>query len=144
MEKNLKKLQSGIILLLVVLTTFGCKNDILNGPIENSAEKPGTVSNVTVENKSGGALLTYTLPTNEGLSYIKAVYEIRPGVKREVVSSYYTSQLLIDGYNSTNEQQITLYAVTKSEVMSDPVIVKIKPLKSAIQLVYESLNIIAG
>jgi len=144
MKRNLKTLQFCAMLLIVAFTTFGCKNDILNGPIENSSEKPGTVTNVTVLNKSGGALLTYTLPSNEGLSYIKAVYEIRPGIKREVVSSYYTNQLLIDGYNSTDEQQITLYAVTKSEVMSDPITVKIKPLKSAIQQVFENLNIIAG
>jgi hypothetical protein len=144
MKINSKTLQSCIVLLVVALAAFSCKRDFLNAPIETSSEKPGVVSNVTVENKSGGALLTYSLPANEGLSYIKAVYEIRPGVKREVVSSYYTNQILIDGYNSTNEQQVTLYSVTKSEVMSDPLIVKVKPLKSAIQLVYESLNIIAG
>jgi hypothetical protein len=141
MRETIKTLQLCMILLVV---TFSCKRDAVNGPIENSSEKPATVSNITVENKSGSALLTYTLPASEGLSYIKAVYEIRPGVKREVVSSSYTNQILIDGYNSTDEHEVQLYAVTKSEVMSDPVTVKIKPLKSAIQLVYENLNIIAG
>lgn len=144
MKLNTKLLRMSTIWLITILAATGCKRDLLNTPIETSTEKPGVVSNVKIENKSGGALLTYTLPSNEGLSYIKAVYEIRPGVKREVVSSYYTNQITIDGYNSTSEQSISLYSVTKSEVMSDPLIVKIKPLKSAIQQVYESLNIIAG
>ncbi|WP_316816292.1 DUF5000 domain-containing lipoprotein [Pedobacter nyackensis] len=133
-----------VLLVIIALGTFGCKSDILNGPIENSAEKPGPVTNVSVVNKSGGALLTYTLPGNEGLSYIKAEYEIRPGVKREVVSSYYTNELLIDGFNSTDEREITLYSVTRSEVKSDPIKIKIKPLKSPIQNVYESLKVVAG
>lgn len=133
-----------LLLFITIASTIGCKSDILNGPIENSKEKPGIVTNVKVENKSGSALLTYTLPANEGLSYIKAEYEIRPGVKREVVSSYYTNQLLVDGFNATDEREITLYAVTKSEVKSDPVTIKIKPLKSPIQNVYESLKIVAG
>ncbi|WP_316790371.1 DUF5000 domain-containing lipoprotein [Pedobacter frigoris] len=130
--------------LFALIAIFSCKRDVLNGPIETSKEKPGMVTNVAVENKSGGALLTYALPSTEGLSYVKAMYEIRPGVKREIVSSYYSNQLLIDGINSTEEREVTIYAVTKSEVASDPVVVKIKPLKSAIQRVYESLKIIAG
>lgn len=142
MKKIINKFN--VLLAIIVIGTFGCKSDILNGPIENSSEKPGVVTNIVVENKSGSALLTYTLPNNEGLSYIKAEYEIRPGVKREVVSSYYTNQLLVDGFNSTNEQEITLYSVTKSEVKSDPVKIKIRPLKSPIQNVFESLKIVAG
>jgi hypothetical protein len=133
-----------VLLSFVILCAFSCKSDILNGPIENSKEKPGPVTNVNVENKSGGAALTYTLPSNEGLSYVIAKYEIRPGVKREVVSSYYTNQLIIDGFNNTDEQEVTLYAVTKSQVISDPVTIKIKPLKSPIQNAYESLKIVAG
>lgn len=133
-----------VMFLFVLIAAFSCKRDILNGPIETSKEKPGMVSNVNVENKSGGAVLTYVLPANEGLSYVKAVYEIRPGVKREVISSYYSNQLTIDGFNSTEERDVTLYSVTRSEVVSDPLVVKIKPLKSAIQNVYESLQIVAG
>lgn len=133
-----------LLIIGISLTTLGCKRDILNGPIENSSEKPGIITNIEVENKSGGALLTYSLPNTSGLSYIKAEYEIRPGVKREVVSSFYTNQLLIDGFNSMEEQEITLYAVTRSEIKSDPVKIKIKPLKSPIQNTYESLAIIAG
>lgn len=127
-----------------MVLNIGCQSDLLNGPVENNTEKPAVVTNIRVENKSGSALLSYTLPSTEDLYYVKAEYEIRPGVRRETVSTFYTNQLLVDGFYSTEEQEVTLYAVNRSEVKSDPIKVKVKPLKSPIQQVYESLAVIPG
>lgn len=142
--KNFRTIVYTAFILLGMMLNEGCQSDVLNGPIENNTEKPGMVTNIHVENKSGAALLTYTLPTTPDLHYVKAEYEIRPGVKREAVSTFYTNQLLVDGFHSTEEQEITLYTVNRSEVKSDPIKLKVKPLKSPIQHVYESLQVIPG
>lgn len=142
--KKIKNIFFTSIINLGLVMLNGCQSDMLNAPIENNTAKPDVVTNIKVENKNGAALLTYTLPSSEDLLYIKAEYEIRPGVKREAISTFYTNQLLVDGFHSTDEHLITLYAVSRSEIKSDPVKVTIKPLKSPIQLVFESLAIIPG
>lgn len=128
-------------LCLCLLMTEACKKDIL-GPLEGNSTPPGQVSNVIVENKAGKVKLTYTLPKDQDLLYIKAVYDIRPGVSREVKSSYYANTMELDGFGDTEEREVKIYAYNRSETASDPVSVKVKPLENPIWDVYRSLKIL--
>ncbi|GAB3417614.1 DUF4959 domain-containing protein [Niabella aquatica] len=128
-------------LCLCLLITEACKKDIL-GPLEGNDTPPGQVSNVTVENKAGKVKLTYTLPKDQDLLYIKAVYDIRPGVSREVKSSYYTNTMELDGFGDMEEREVKIYSYNRSETASDPVLVKVKPLENPIWSVYRSLKIL--
>ncbi len=130
-----------LALLLLVCATWGCKRDIV-GPLENNTNPPGQVSNVTVENLAGKAKVTYTLPKDQDLLYIKAVYEIRTGVEREVKSSYYTNNMELDGFADTEEHEVKIYAYNRSEVASKPVSVTVKPLENPIWGIYRSMKIL--
>jgi hypothetical protein len=101
------------------------------------------VSNVKVVNLNGKAALTYTLPGDEDLSYVKAEYETSAGHPREVKASYYVNTMTVDGFGDTLPHVIKLYAVNASEVASEPVTVTINPLTPPIDLALRSLKVVA-
>jgi hypothetical protein len=129
---------------LVLLTgLWACKKRDVIEPLEHSGIQPGRVTNGKVVNLKGEAVITYTLPTDEDLLYVKAVYEIRPGVTREAKASFYTNSLLVDGFKDTSATQVTLYAVNRSEVASEPYNVTVNPLKPAYLSAFDSLKVSA-
>src|SRR5690554_3177325 len=81
-----------------------------NPYIDKEASAPANVRDVTVENRPGGAVITYTLPDDPNLAYVKAVYEIRPGVLREAKSSLYIDTLELVGFGDTNEYPVNIYS----------------------------------
>lgn len=129
--------------LLFAGAIIGCKQKDLNVPIVTNTQAPGTVSNVTVQNLNGRAKLTYTLPSNTDLSYVKAVYEISPGVFNQVVASRYTNTMTVDGFGDTSSHKIKLYAVNSSNVSSAAVEVTVKPLTPGYILARNNLQIAA-
>ncbi|SEM64962.1 protein of unknown function [bacterium A37T11] len=139
----MKKIKNigNIILLLNICSIIGCHEDKIS-PLEGSTNPPGQVSNVTVENLAGQAKVSYSLPKDQDLLYIKAVYNIRTGVSREVKSSYYANTLILDGFADTDEHEVSIYAVNRSEVASEPVKIIVKPLENPVWEVYRSLKIL--
>lgn len=124
--------------LLVLVAISACKKDE-RSPLSKDKTQPDPVSNVQVTNLAGAALITYTLPNNENLLYVKALYTLN-GVQKEVKVSMYDKKLLVEGFGNTEERKVDLYAVSRSEVASDPVSVTIKPLTPAIVNVFKSLK----
>ncbi len=124
--------------LLVVITMCACKKDE-RGPLSKDKTVPGPVRNAQVTNLAGAALITYTLPDNENLLYVKALYTLN-GQQKEVKVSMFQKKLLVEGFGNTDERVIELYAVSRSEVMSEPVSVTIKPLTPPIVNVFRSLK----
>ncbi len=133
----------GLFLLLIIVTLFSaCKEDDGNVPLENNAGKPGIVTNIAVENLPGKAKISYTLPADQDLLYVEAVYTLPgSGEEKVVKSSYYNNNLTVEGFSTTDEQEIALYAVNRSEVKSDPVTVTVTPKESFIWEVYRSIGI---
>lgn len=127
----------------LILGMAACKNTTIIGPLEHNPNPPGAVTNASVQNMKGEARITYTLPTDEDLLYVKAVYEIRPGVTREAKASFYTNNLLVDGFKDTAATEVTLYAVNRSEVQSQPYKVTVKPLLPAYLSSFDSLKVAA-
>ncbi|MGZ3922383.1 MAG: DUF5000 domain-containing lipoprotein [Flavisolibacter sp.] len=119
----------------------GCKQENLNKPIVTNNNPPGVVSNVSVVNQNGKAVLKYTLPSDKDLLYVKAVYETSPGVPAEVVASRYTNTLTVDGFGDTLSHTVKLYAVNSSEVLSPEVAVTVKPLTPGYILARRSLSV---
>lgn len=135
------------LLIMVSLTALigagSCTKEEANGIKENNPNPPGIVSNVKVTNENGAAVISYTLPGDGDLLYIKALYTLANGTKREVKASTYTNQLTVDGFSDTLKHTVQLVAVNKSEVASAPVDVTVEPLVSPIQLVYRNLQVTA-
>jgi len=118
------------ILILILMMAFlaSCKKEESNiEVISRDMTKPGVVSNVKVENLEGAARITYRLPNSENLLYVLARYNINDNRVRETKASYYTDTIMVDGFARSQEYEVTLYAVSRANVMSDPVVVKVTP-----------------
>ena len=127
---------------LLLIVAAGCKRDLLNKPAVSGTKPPGLVSGISVVNQNGKATLTYTLPADYDLSYVKAVYETSPGQMREVKASNYVNTLTVDGFGDTLPHIIKLYAVNAGEVASAPVTATVNPLTPAVDLALRSLKVL--
>lgn len=141
MKKNRNQLFCMIITLILFLT--GCKREEKAQPLEKNTTPPGVISNIKIINKPGRAEISYILPKDRDLLYVKAVYSLANGKPAEVKASYYDNGLTVDGFGDTTLHEITLYAVNRSEVSSSAVSVMVKPLENPIWGVFRSLKAVA-
>lgn len=109
-------------------------------PLINDGVGPASISNVEVENLPGAAKISYTLPPDEDLLYILAECETEKGVK-EGKASLFGNSLLLEGFGSTTEREVTLYAVDRGENKSEPVTVSIKPMTPPMQMIRNSVGV---
>ena len=123
-----------IIIFLLPMAWISCKEEGRIDFIDDSVSAPGQVTNVVVYNKPGGAVLRYTLPVDKNLLYIRAEYEIKPGVIRETKSSYFKDSLVLEGFGNPDTYDVKLYSVGKNEKESTPYIVQINPTTAPVQL----------
>ncbi len=122
------KHQITLFLIFILLLVVSCGEEPIGQiPIDNVA--PGKVSDVKVKNVKGGAILTYKLPKDEDLLYVKAIYSLRDGIINEAKSSLYTDTLKLYGFGDTKPRQVTLHAVDRSQNESEGVTVTIEPLE---------------
>lgn len=121
-----------------------CTHEDAHSPIHKKGERPAQVANPQVENMPGAARITYELPKSEGLLYVKAIYEIRPGVTQEAKASYYTNTIEIEGFGNTGTYEVSLYTVGRDNQESDPVVVQVSPTSPPLMKVIESVEIIEG
>ena len=140
-------MRNKIILFLAIATALiavtSCSRELeLHEPIINDPTVPAQVTNITVKNENGKATITYNVPNDPHLQYVKAVYTLSNGQQGEAKASYYTNSLLVEGFADTLEHEVKLYSVNRSELASAAVIVKVKPLESPLWKVYRSINIV--
>lgn len=128
-----------LFICTLLLLAMGCKEEKLE-PLTKGGKVPGQVSGVTVENLPGSVTLRYNIPSDPELLYVKAVYDIRPGKTMEVISTFYNNSLTLVGFGNTDEREVKLYSVSKSEAASAPVTVKVKPLTPPVQATFASLD----
>ncbi|MGV8134040.1 MAG: DUF4959 domain-containing protein [Mangrovibacterium sp.] len=118
---------------LIFFFAHGCKEEGRLDHIDYSAPAPGQVSDVSIRNIPGGATISYNLPDDENLLYVKAEYEIRTGVFRECKASYYADSLTLDGFGDTKSYDVKVYSVGKNEKKSEPLIVQVNPLTAPVK-----------
>jgi hypothetical protein len=131
-----------LMTVLTIVSISGCKKmDNAVEVISNDMTKPGVVSEVKVENLNGAARITYRLPDSKNLLYVLASYPINDNRIRETKSSYYTDTIFVDGFARSQDYEVTLYAVSRANVKSDPVTVKVRPTTPNYLLTNAGLNI---
>lgn len=129
-------------LTIVLVLLYSCKKmDGYNEPASSDLTKPGVVSNVRVVNFNGGAHIIYTLPKSSNLLYVQAEYEIRSGVKRQAKSSYYSDTITVEGFAQKGEYNVTLHAVSRANIQSDAVSVKVNPDTPYYQLAFKTATL---
>jgi hypothetical protein len=122
-------LQLLIVAVLAMAGFVSCKrSDGYNvAPVSTDKTKPAIVTNIKVDDYNGGSYITYDLPNSDNILYVLARYSIRDKVIRETKSSYYTDTVKVEGFAKEGEYDVTLYTVTRANVMSDPITVKVHP-----------------
>lgn len=123
--------------LLSILS--GCADDLEPGPFRQG-EKPDRITSYEVNSIPGGAVITYDLPNNRDLRYVKAVFTLADGRVRENKSSTYKNSILIDGFAEAGDYDVTLYAVSVGDVNSDPTPLTITTLTPPYRMTLEKLK----
>jgi hypothetical protein len=140
MKKTINKfaaLTTGAAIALLLMWSCDEVKDWSN-PTDSVA--PGKVTNVRVENISGGACIYYSLPADDDLLGVKALVTFGQQ-PREVFSSRFNDSILIEGAPKAGEYTINLYAVDASGNMSEPELVPIQPLTPPVEMIRESLTV---
>ena len=79
-----------LIFLIAIAGTLaflsGCEEDV-KGPIFEDSVAPGPITSAEVTNLPGAALISYSLPTDKDLLYVKAEYTLANGELVETKSS---------------------------------------------------------
>ncbi|MDR3140771.1 MAG: DUF4959 domain-containing protein [Tannerellaceae bacterium] len=127
-----------LVIILFVGFITGCKDDFVGQPPTDS-QAPAPVRNPVAVSIPGGAKITYELPDNNDLLYVKAVYVIN-GTERNTSASFSSKVLEIKGFGTTESQTVSLYSVDRSGNMSEPVKVSITPGTSPIRIISESIR----
>ncbi|WP_423126855.1 DUF4959 domain-containing protein [Gaoshiqia sp. Z1-71] len=121
-----------------------CEDEIRNVqyPIDNIP--PKKVENVVVENLPGSVKLTYELPDEQDLLYIKALYPLSTGETGEIKTSVFSNKMHIKGFGKSKKHTIQLVSVDKSQNESEPVSVEIEPFDSPIYEIFNSLKVLTA
>lgn len=130
-----------IIAIGAMAFMLGCEED-LKEPLFQDSDVPGPVTSPVVENLPGAAVITYGLPQDQDLLYVKAEYDLPSGVHVVTKSSNYMNSLKVEGFGDTSERTVTLYAVDRSENVSTPVTVKVNPEMPDVHMVRNTIEMI--
>lgn len=137
----MKKLYNLHIILFITSFFMGC-NDMKDWSDPTDNVPPGPISNPAVENFSGGAMITYQLPTDNDLLGVKAIYKFsEDDKKREVFSSAYTDTIRLEGFPSPGERVVKLVALDKSRNESVPVEVIVNPTIIPVEVISGTVNV---
>ncbi|HBG41889.1 MAG TPA: hypothetical protein DDW85_10860 [Porphyromonadaceae bacterium] len=139
----MKKIKIFLYLFALIPSYFACTEEpVGQQPIDRIAPDP--ISDVKVKNTPGGAILTYKLPQDEDLLYVKAVYSLKDdGVMNESRASLYTDTLKVEGFGDTKERQVKIIAVDRSKNESVGVDVSITPLEAPVTSIGETVDLVA-
>lgn len=131
-----------VVLFIALLTGVSCQKELeFRAPIGTSSAVPSQISNPEVISLPGKVKIKYKVPADENLLYVKAEYQLKSGKLYETKSSIYTDTITIEGFADTLEHDVKLYSVSKSEVLSAPITVKVRALEAPFIKVFKSLNI---
>ncbi len=134
MKKQIKII--ALFSVLIFTTIIACSK---NEDLDSNA--PGVVTNINVTPTNGGGIINYTLPSDDDILYVKALYTNSLGEEVFRVSSKYNTSIEVNGLNQSTPVNVKLYVVDESENISQAAQIDFIPLKSFIFLVQESINI---
>lgn len=136
----MKRIIYYLVVFSCVVGWYSCKEGNVIYYLDSSAPAPEQVSNLKVVSTPGGAVITYDIPKDKNLAYVKAVYEIQTGVFREAKSSYYRDTLDLIGFGDTLIHKVEIYSIGRNEKASEPVSVDVKPLTPPVESVFETVT----
>lgn len=134
---NLMNVGTAILLLCLIISSITSCDEAPVGQIPTDNIAPSGLTNVVITPEYGGALISYDLPKEEDISYVRCEY-VNDGEKCSVNSSVYNPKLRIVGLSDTTEMQVSLYVVDHSENLSNAYETSFTPLPSPMKAVLKS------
>jgi len=133
-------LSQNIWTLLLLIAFSSCKETLPEKLV--IGEVPSPVYDVVSEAFPGEAILRFSLPAeSKDLLYVRAEYEIRPGVTRTTTASIYDDFMKLEGFYKAGTFPVKLYSVSKGEVISKPLEISIDILEPAYLTTFKSLEV---
>ena len=123
-------------LLLVISLIASCESDD-NG----DTTPPGELSVISTEATYGGAVITYTLPEDNDILYVRADYTNGKGEAVFRTVSKHVNQIEVSGFVLEEDVTVSLTVVDENQNSSKALALEIRPLRSFIFLVQESIQI---
>ena len=97
-----------ILILATLFFLWNCK-EMPNLGDQKDSLAPGPILNPVVENIYGGAIITYSLPKDNDLLGVKAIYQLKnDGDVLEMFSSAFRDTIKLKGFPDTDERNVKL------------------------------------
>ncbi|MDR0697742.1 MAG: DUF4959 domain-containing protein [Tannerella sp.] len=122
---------------------YACGEEESIGQQPIDSVPPSPVSGIQVTNIPGGAILTYTLPDDEDLLYVKAVYT-RNSETCESRTSLYKDSLKVEGFGDMQSREVRVIAVDRSRNESTPVTATVQPLEPEVITIGNTLDMVTA
>ncbi|MBL1410833.1 DUF4959 domain-containing protein [Sphingobacterium faecale] len=128
------------IILVTLAIFFSCKEELANQPISTGSQ-PDQITIVSQQEIAGGSEITFKAPQNKDFTYVKAVYTVKPGKEVTITSSLYEDKIVLHGFTKEGSYPVRFYAVSKGEVLSDPLVVNVNVAKPSFRDVFDNLHV---
>ena len=127
-------------IFLTILSLYSCREYVI-GQYPVDSVSPSPIYNPTVTNLPGKAVISYSLPKDTDLLYVKAYYTKTDGTESSVIASSFNNSIELKGFGRSKKQQVRLVAVDRSKNESSPVTIEIEPEDADVYTVMESLSV---
>ena len=125
------------ILLLLISMVISCESED-----KKDATPPGELTITSTEATYGGAIISYTLPNDDDILYVRADYTNGKGEAVFRTVSKHVNQIEVSGFVIEDDVTVSLTVVDENQNKSKAVEHEIRPLQSFIYLVQESIEIV--
>jgi len=138
------KTKSIYLLITSLLIIFAYSCDEKQGVGSTDGIPPAPPTDITYKPLYGGARFFYSVPEDEDLLSVEAQYTNAEGKTFTFSASYFVDSLDVIGFGDTIDYNVTLFAKDRAGNKSNDVVVKVRPLESAISRVISSLVLKPG
>ena len=125
------------ILLLLISIVVSCESED-----KKDTTPPGELTITSTEATYGGAIISYTLPNDDDILYVRADYTNGKGEAVFRTVSKHVNQIEVSGFVVEEDVTVSLTVVDENQNKSKAVEHEIRPLQSFIYLVQESIEIV--
>ena len=125
------------ILLLLISIVVSCESED-----KKDTTPPGELTITSTEATYGGAIISYTLPNDDDILYVRADYTNGKGEAVFRTVSKHVNQIEVSGFVVEEDVTVSLTVVDENQNKSKAVEHEIRPLQWFIYLVQESIEIV--
>lgn len=129
------------VLLGSMICLAGCGQEEKIGLDPTDGIAPAQPTDISVENISGGAIISYTPPKDDDLLCVMASYTIND-VTMTAKASPYVNHLKVEGFGKEGTYEIKLKSVDKSKNESEPILVTVNPTTPPVVNIFNTLKVV--